>query len=309
MHYGEAIKQAFKNRTARDYPGASDVRSRERTVFPVHRAKFKLGFAADQTVFTIGSCFTRNIEEALVDRKIFLPTKTFGVPANEWTGRSNGILNQYSPGTISQRILFALAGKSLPLETIVPNGELYTDLLLAPGADVTLARAIERRGQIDDVYKHLAKSDLAIITLGLIESWFDEETKLFINRVPPHGVAEKYRNRFVFKRLDVDDCMTLLEEAFDGLENLGIRTILTVSPVPLMTTFTASDCVVASEFSKAVLRICAEKLKARPHVDYFPSYEIVRSCGMAAYIDDQIHVKDEMVHEITKYMVSVYEGA
>lgn len=309
MYYGDAIKQAFKNRKAREYPGASDIRSREGTVFPVHHAKFKLGFTVDQTVFTIGSCFARNIEEALFDRKVFLPTRTFGVPTEEWNGqRRNGILNEYNPGTISQRILFALAGKSLPAETIVPNGELYADLSLPADTDVTMARAIERRAQIDDVYKHLAKSDLVIITLGLVEAWFDEETKLFLNRIPPNRVAEKFPNRFALKRLDVDECMTLLDKAFGALEHLGIRTILTVSPVPLMTTFAAADCVVANEFSKAVLRVCAERLKRRVHVDYFPSYEIVRSCGMPAYFDDQIHVKDEMVHEVTKYMVSVYEG-
>ena len=41
-------------------------------------------------------------------------------------------------------------------------------------------------------------------------------------------------------------------------------------------------------------------------MDYFPSYEIVRSGGLWSYLDDHIHVKPELIHRITKYMVDAY---
>jgi hypothetical protein len=74
------------------------------------------------------------------------------------------------------------SSKEFPKSTIIPNGDGYTDLLLAGEGGVTHERALVRRKEIDEAYKYLSKSDLVIITLGLAEAWYDEETRLFINR-------------------------------------------------------------------------------------------------------------------------------
>ena len=307
MNYHQAFTQAIANRSARAYPGASDPRSRNGTIFPAHRPRFQIKFTPEQVVFTIGSCFARHIEEALFERDVFFPTRTFAVPTQEYAYRPNGLLNEFNPGTISQRILFALADKEFPESTIVPCGEGYADLLLMAGGDVTHERALARRKEVDEVYKCLSRSDLVILTLGLVEAWYDEEAGLFINRTPPHAFAEQHTNRFTLRHLDVDACMQLLEPALHALSSRGIKTILTVSPVPVQVTFTTDDCVVADEFSKSVLRVCAERLRRCPGVDYFPSYEIVRCGGMPGYIFDQVHVRDELVREVMNYMVAVYE--
>jgi hypothetical protein len=98
----------------------------------------------------------------------------------------------------------------------------------------------------------------------------------------------------------------LLEPAIEALIERGCKVLLTVSPVPLGTTFTEDDSVTANEFSKAVLRVTAERLSQRPEVDYFPSYEIVRSGGLSAYLPDQVHVKNEVVERVTAYMLQSY---
>jgi hypothetical protein len=43
-------------------------------------------------------------------------------------------------------------------------------------------------------------------------------------------------------------------------------------------------------------------------VDYFPSYEIVRSAGLAGFVSDHVHVKGSLVGKITSFMVSRYSG-
>jgi len=54
--------------------------------------------------------------------------------------------------------------------------------------------------------------------------------------------------------------------------------ILTVSPVPLVATAAQKHVAVATAYSKAALRVaCEEIVAAHPHVDYFPSYEIITS--------------------------------
>ena len=234
----------------------------------------------------------------------------FVAPQSEWPARPNGMLNEYNPGAMSQRILYALDGKSFAAETVVPTGTQYTDLLLPGGANVAHERAMERRGEIQDVYSHLATSIVVVITLGLVEAWFDEDHQLYLNQIPPHAFANKNPKRFSFRRLDVDDVCNLLTPALAALADIKARVIMTVSPVPLWATFTGMDCAIANEFSKSVLRVAADRLGRRfANIDYFPSYEIVRSAGTAAYVPDNVHVKEDLVHEITKYMIQSYQTA
>jgi hypothetical protein len=304
----ETLRAAHENRSARNFPDINDSRLNFGLLFPSFKPKFEISFSGCM-IFTMGSCFARNIEEVLIPRGVDLPTMAFSVPKTEWPARSNGLLNEYNPGTMCQRILFALRQKDYPPETIVPVGELYTDLLLPGGSPVTFERAIARRNEITSVYEKLPRSELLIITLGLTEAWFDNDTKLYLNQMPPHAFAARHKGRFEFRRLDVFDCMPMLEEALDAVTKAGPKVLLTVSPVPLPTTFSGMDCVVANEFSKSVLRVAAERLATRPTIDYFPSYEIVRSGGLASYIDDCIHVKNEVVERVTGFMLDAYAGA
>ena len=58
--------------------------------------------------------------------------------------------------------------------------------------------------------------------------------------------------------------------------NPQARIILTVSPVPLIATYTDTDVLSATTYSKAVLRAVADDLaRDFSNVFYFPSYEII----------------------------------
>lgn len=296
------------NKARRDYPGRDDGRCRRNILCPDFKPKFRLALDGGAAVFTIGSCFARNIEEALLPLGVRLPTRDFSVPPGEWGGRPNGLLNEFNPGTINQRIMRALAREESSAETLVPSSELWADLLLLPGAaDVSRDRALQRRAEIDRVYEGMADCGVVIITLGFIEAWFDVKSASYLNRMPPFAFGRAHPDRFRFKRLDVFESFPLLEQAVKALSAAGKKVVLTVSPVPISTTFADADCIVANEFSKAVLRVCAERLcAADPNVDYFPAYEIVRSAGLCAYAEDNVHVRDELVREITGFMVQRY---
>jgi hypothetical protein len=307
IDFNSALRNCSINQTGRKFPDRQDVRCRNDVLFPEFRPSFSIENGA--SVFTIGSCFARNIEETLQPLHYKLPTMAFSAPKSEWGARSNGLLNEYNPGTIAQRIRNALEGVDHSLQTIVASGGLYADLMLIGGADVTRERAMERRREIFDVYVNLKTTHYVIITLGFIEAWFDNQTSLFINRMPPLSFRASDPNRFIFKLLDVSESLALLEPAIGALCDNGIKVIMTVSPVPIQSTFTASDCVTANEYSKSVLRVCAELLCKRfPYVDYFPSYEIARSGGLANYLDDNLHVKQEVVEKITALMLKKYSN-
>jgi len=302
-------QNALQNRTinlSRQYPGRTDPRFSNNMLIPNISPKFQLSTPCK--IFTIGSCFARNIEEALSNVDIELPTKRFSAPKSEWPNRSNGLLNEYNPGKISQRILSALNQEPDPDETIIAGEAGYIDLLLPYGPTVSYERAKERRREINDVYRDLKSSDLVIITLGFIESWYDNLTEMFLNRMPPDQAIHKQPERFIFHRLSMPEAYSLLKKAMATMVSAGISNIiLTVSPVPFGATFTACDAIVANSYSKSVLRVCAENLKDNfPQVDYFPSYEIITNCGLNAYMEDNKHIKDEMVRLVTKIMLDSY---
>jgi hypothetical protein len=260
-------------------------------------------------VFTIGSCFARNIEEHLTEYDV--PTRRFSVPKQEWPHRPNGLLNEYNAGTIAQRIERALAGRAAPRETLVPHEGGLADLLLPSASHsraVTQERALERREEIDAIYRELLLADIVIVTLGLVEAWFDSLTESYLNRMPPTEAIRADPNRFSLHVMDVDEAHPLLDAAFRKLTERGQKILLTVSPVPLTATFSEECAVVANSFSKAVLRVCAYRLAAGlPGVDYFPSYEMVMSRGLATFSVDNVHVQDAFVHEIVQTMLDSYE--
>jgi hypothetical protein len=305
----DAMKLSKENKARRDFPNNDDSRYRDGALFPDFQPKFKLDFSGRMSVFTIGSCFARNVEEALQPFGVVLPTMGFSAPKEEGFDRSNSLLNEYNAGTMSQRIIMAMRGERAAEDTMVTANDMCSDLLLPGKALVTWERARARREEIYQVYTKLPECDVVVITLGLIEAWYDKKTDTYLNRMPPPHFARANPGRFEIRVLDMPHAMPLLHKSMIALGKAGKKVILTVSPVPLQTTFTFADCITANEFSKSVLRVCAQRLYEKfDHVDYFPSYEIVRSAGLSGFIADHVHVKGNLVRNVTSFMVSRYTG-
>jgi len=306
MNYLEVIKVLMKNK-GRKYPSKLDARYWDNFIIPNFTPKFGIDFSKANSVFTIGSCFARNLEELLMPLGVNLPTTKFSVPIEERVGpRSNRLLNEYNPGSICQKIFSTLDKKRDSELTLYNHDGVIHDLLLPPANGVEFQRAIERRNEIAKVYDNLILSEIVIITLGYVEAWYDQESMSWLNRMPPYNKKEDAR-RFSFRRLDVFECMPMLSEALDALSSKNKKIILTVSPVPINTTMTNSDCIIANEFSKSVLRVCAERLsKSIKNVDYYPSYEMVKTSGLSCFDVDNIHVLDSVVGKITTHMISKY---
>jgi hypothetical protein len=87
-----------------------------------------------------------------------------------------------------------------------------------------------------------------------------------------------------------------------------VHIVVTVSPVPLMNTFSTMDIVVANSWAKGLLRAVAQEwAAAHQNVDYFPSYEIVQNSDRAAaWEDDLRHVRGAAVHHIMDLFVQNY---
>ncbi len=73
----------------------------------------------------------------------------------------------------------------------------------------------------------------------------------------------------------------------------NVHVIATVSPVPLMNTFSSINAVVANTWAKSLLRAVAQEwAQAHNNVDYFPSYEVVKNSDRAAVWEPDLrHVR------------------
>ena len=121
-------------------------------------------------------------------------------------------------------------------------------------------------------------ADIVIVTLGLIEAWFDALTGSYLNRMHRSTRCEKIRAASACTCCTSTRRIRSSTRPFRMLTDRGMKVLLTVSPVPLTATFSEECVVVANSFSKAILRVCAYRLATSlPGVDYFPSYEIVMS--------------------------------
>lgn len=306
-----ALNLALQHRAAGRFPNREDVRQNGQHLFPYVTPSFKV--KPGERIFTIGSCFARNIEDFLTDFDV--PTSRFAVDKVEWASRPNGLLNEYNAGTIAQRLTWASEGRhtaDMP-KTLVGAEDSTLDLLLPVSPGVARTRAIQRRGEIDAVYAQLPQSQVIVLTLGLTECWYDNETSTYLNRMPPRPDMSGNPGRYSFVNLELDQCVDLLDKALKSVTDRDdCKVILTVSPVPLQTTFTGQDCVTANARSKAVLRAAADQLCRgfAGRVDYFPSYEIVMSGGQASFGIDNVHVYPQVVEKIMDHLFANYvDGA
>jgi hypothetical protein len=158
-----------------------------------------------------------------------------------------------------------------------------------------------------------------IITLGLIEVWYDRECHCYLNEPLNFGkvyqenksLQDYFADRFVFQVLNYKEIYDATYQIFALLKEQAspdCKAILTVSPVPLSGTFTGRDVLVANMYSKSVLRAVAEEIRARfDFIDYFPSYEsVMLSPRPMTWDEDGVHVTDAAVGANVERMVKAY---
>jgi hypothetical protein len=268
--------------------------------------------------FMIGSCFARGLESVLAGNRydVRSVSKEFDRFESAGVGTPLGSTNRYNTGSILNEFAWALdPDRPFPENAIV---DISDDLSFDPHMNPTLkivdrATTLERRQIYTGVMREIANSDVIIITLGLVETWIDTEINAATNVAPDPRAIRRYPDRFVFKRLNYSENLENLESVHALLERYGKpghKIVVTVSPVPLMTTFTLEDVVTANTYSKSTLRaVATEFVERHENVDYFPSYEIVmNSRSEAAWLEDKRHVRGEFAARIMNVFMQNWIG-
>lgn len=294
-----------------NFPGILDKRytalqaHKSGYLIPTHTPRFKIN--KSDSVFTIGSCFTRNIEESLKAYGCHLPVLDFKVPDTELApGNRTNLLNEYNPGTTLQRVLSAYGASGYdPLSGIEKYEDGYVDLFLhSKSFAVTQQRLMDRRLEIDHLYQLIKTADVVVIALGIVESPYDSVYQCHLNRAPSLSEVRKFPGRYRFHTMNYAECLNALDKTVACLIAGGTqRIVLAVSPIPLGTTFSAQDAIIANGYSSSLLRCVTEAVYQKyRQVDYFPSFEIAASFGMTGYVQDNRHLNPFVTQEITRVM-------
>jgi tetratricopeptide (TPR) repeat protein len=314
---GEAATQNVKTNPGSTWPVRGETGSR---LEPLARPRFEPGFrlVAGEKIFTIGSCFARNIEVLLQQSGFVIPAREIIRADPEFELIGHNILNNYGAPSILNEIRWAL-----DLACPFTEDQAFFEIYPGKWVDAHLSHALKpapievvraRRRAIASAYRTIPECRVIIITLGLAECWLDRATGTYINTAPRRSTLRDHPGRFELHVLSYDEVLGSINAALTLIRRHGhpeVRVILTVSPVPLTSTYRDEDVMVANAYSKAVLRAATEAVvHAHDFVDYFPSYESVTlSERGAALLDDQVHPTPAAIQLNTSRMIHAYVGA
>jgi len=288
--------------------------------------KFEL--RRDDKFYAIGSCFARGLEHYLAGRKFTVESAApeFAKLQPAKRGVSGlGFTNKYNTYSILNELRWALdPDAAFPVESIVPLTKTTCyDPHTNPTLDfVGLEETLERRALIQTVTKRVRTCRAVVVTLGLAEVWRDVHADVFVNCTPldvayalePSAAPSLFNpepDRYEFRLTSFAENWDNLEAIYALLSRYGhpdFHIVVTVSPVPLMNTFSTMDIVVANTWSKSLLRAVAQEwANAHPNVDYFPSHEIVQNSDRAAaWEPDLRHVTGGGVQHIMELFLQNY---
>jgi hypothetical protein len=162
------------------------------------------------------------------------------------------------------------------------KGERFIDPLrpyIQPGGYVSLAEMeCDRSNHLAAVRKMIAELDVFVFTLGLTEMWERKSDLTALPSCPGCSFGEFNDEIYQFVNLTITDVIADLERVVEIIksQNSHAKILFTVSPVPLIASYSGKHVLEANTYSKSVLRVAAETLRnSHCDVDYLPSYEII----------------------------------
>ncbi len=311
----EMAKNPFSRWTEK-VGGGKDAGSRISNGFVIPEISPSFTLDLNQPIFTIGSCFARNIEDVMASEGAKLPAKSIVSPYASSRGvRPNSVLNKYNIPSILQEIRWAFeSSKGFSESYLLDVGTHYCDPhvheIVASGTENDL---LAQHAQVTKVFQQLQTAQTVVMTLGMTEVWYDKLHDIYLNAAPPLAAIKRNPNRFDFRVLSYQENETFLIDCVDCILSKavpGAKIILTVSPVALNATFSGRDVILANSQSKATLVALAQTVATgHPQVDYFPSYEAVTwSDPLFAWESDRRHVSAAMVSCIIAEFLHRYAG-
>ncbi|MDB4336427.1 GSCFA domain-containing protein [Synechococcus sp. AH-603-M21] len=283
----------------------------------IYHKKFNIPFNAK--IATAGSCFAQHISRHLKKNGYYVldvepPPADLPDNLHQKFGYSMYSARYGNIYTVRQLLQLAqeVAGEWTPQNCVwEKNGKFYDALrpAVAPdGLDSSQEVLAQRKIHIAHVKKLFEKLNLFIFTLGLTEMWVHRESGTVYPTAPGTLVGEYKDHIYEFKNAQYQEIIKDFNEFQKVLKRIrsgkSFKILLTVSPVPLTATASGKHVLTSTVYSKSILRSVAGQLATKqPHIDYFPSYEIVMNPRMhaTAFAENLRSVKDDTVEMVMSY--------
>jgi len=244
----------------------------------------------DSTFATFGSCFAQHFSRALVARGLGwvnaepAPGRT---PDNLARRFNYGIYsartaNIYTGAHLREWVTLSLTPEACADVELWEEQGRYRDALRPNIEPDGFANAAEARASLETAaraFRNAVESaNVFVFTMGLTEGWEHSQTGQVYAMCPGTLGGAFDADCHVLRNYSYPETRCDLETSIAGLKQLNpdLQILLTVSPVPLTATATPEHVLLATTYSKAVLRTVAGDLaRESDDVDYFPSYEII----------------------------------
>lgn len=250
----------------------------------------KFNISIKSKISTYGSCFAQHIGKSLrhhgyswlITEKAPLGTSNEVAKQYSYNVFSARTGNIYTTSLLRQWVEWACCKVEIPAETWKIADRYYDPF--RPAIEPTGFQSEEelkasREYAVKAFYKSIECSDFFVFTLGLTESWFNIQDGYEYPMCPGTvaGTFEDGKHHFVNQ--SYKDVITNLTKAIELMRQINprLKFILTVSPVPLTATKSGKHVLLATTYSKSILRAVAGQLSNKKYIDYFPSYEIINS--------------------------------
>jgi hypothetical protein len=277
------------------YQSLADHHFWRRAVAGVERFRFdpvvstRFTIAASERVATAGSCFAQHISNRLARIGFNYHVVETGehLPEDVRKAFNYGVFSARYGNVYTSRQLLQLFESSFDGRVAAdgvwqrPDGR-FVDALrpqiepegFASAGDVDRERSVH----LAATRRMFEECDVFVFTLGLTETWRSRIDGTVYPLAPgvAGGTFDPARHEFV--NLDIHDVLADMRGFLARLRSINpaVKVILTVSPVPLIATFEERHVLVATNYSKSVLRVAADMLyREFDWVEYFPSYEII----------------------------------
>jgi hypothetical protein len=266
-------------------------------------------------IFTMGSCFAREIRAALQRRGhrvgpdyasvVLDPAVTV---ADELPDRPH--LDYFNTFTIRQEFEKILGRwRQSPDDHWIVRRNLfgqshnYQDPYKRLTFGKTPEHLAETVSRLDACIAEAARSSAVFLfTFGMTEVFRIKANGRIASQKPAYFGGGGERETELFESGFAENFANL--EAIHAMIlelNPSARIVITVSPVPLGRTFTKRDIAVANIEGKSILRaVSGEFVRKYPDVTYFPAYEMVTLLGEMAFMPGDLrHVNPSVVDHVT----------
>ena len=295
------------------WKGAVSGRSPE-TVSGLWQPKFS--FARETRIATAGSCFAQHISRYLRARKAIVVDLERGPPGLSAANAAKygyGIYSARYGNIYTVRHLLQLTeealGRFAPSDAVWERDGRFFDAMRIgvepaglPSAEAVRQHRLQHLGRVQRLF---ARADVFVFTLGLTEAWTHRESGT-VYPTAPGTIAGSYQPEVhAFRNFDFLEVYQdfVKFRRFAMKRNPGLKFLLTVSPVPLTATASDQHVLVATTYSKSVLRAVAGKLaEAFENVDYFPSFDLLSSASTrgAFHSDDARQITEPGVEAVMR---------